>query len=84
MEFLKSLVPAAISGEASIDHGGSLQREPGPRLLRMKRLGLLAMGHTIEEDPVEPVTKVDPQMGSSRSARSNQTHLRGTNYLRAY
>ena len=27
-----------------------LPRDTGPRLLRMKRLGLLTMGHTIEED----------------------------------
>ncbi|KAJ7986512.1 hypothetical protein DPEC_G00340640 [Dallia pectoralis] len=51
MEFLRSLVPASISGEGgAMDTGGALPRETGPRLLRMKRLGLLAMGQTIEED----------------------------------
>ncbi|XP_078141897.1 protein furry homolog-like isoform X4 [Centroberyx gerrardi] len=71
MEFLRSLVPAVISGEGPIEHGGALPRETGPRLLRMKRLGLLAMGQTIEEDPVDPVTS------SSRPARSIRTHLKG-------
>lgn len=66
MEFLKSLVPAAISGEAPI--------ETGPRLLRMKRLGLLAMGHTIEEDLLEPVAEVEV----ARSSHSNRTGLKGT------
>uniref|UniRef100_A0A3Q0T083 Furry homolog, like n=1 Tax=Amphilophus citrinellus TaxID=61819 RepID=A0A3Q0T083_AMPCI len=54
MDFLKSLVPAVISGEGSTEHGGTEPREPGPRLLRVKRLGLLSMGQTIEEDLVDP------------------------------
>lgn len=78
MDFLKSLVPAVISGEGSTEHGGTESREPGPRLLRVKRLGLLTMGQTIEEDLVDPVTKVDAGMGSSRHARSSQTRLKGT------
>lgn len=78
MEFLKSLVPAVISGDGPSEHGGALPRETGPRLLRMKRLGLLAMGQTIEEDVVHPVMEVDPGMGSSRSAHSNRARLKGT------
>lgn len=73
MEFLKSLVPAVISGDGgatgtattagSVTLGTGtelLPRDSGPRLLRVKRLGLLAMGQTIEEDlevqsqPVRP------------------------------
>lgn len=77
MEFLKSLVPAVISGEGPIEHGGALARETGPRLLRMKRLGLLAMGQTIGEDPVDLVKEVDPVIGSSRLARSHKTRLKG-------
>ena len=54
MEFLKSLVPAVISGDGGVTGLGAatevLPRDTGPRLLRMKRLGLLTMGHTIEED----------------------------------
>lgn len=79
MDFLKSLVPAVISGEGSAEHGGTEPREPGPRLLRVKRLGLLTMGQTIEEDLVDPVTKQDAGISSSRHARSNHTRLKGTN-----
>lgn len=77
MEFLRSLVPAAISGEGPIEHGGALPRETGPRLLRMKRLGLLVMGQTIEEDPVEPIES-DPEICSSRPGHGNRTRLKGT------
>eukprot|EP00064_Thunnus_orientalis_P010599 superscaffoldBa00001453_g10625 len=77
MEFLKSLVPAVISGEGPIEHGGALPRETGPRLLRMKRLGLLAMGQTIEEDPVDMLMEVDPVIGSSRATSSNKSRLKG-------
>lgn len=78
MEFLKSLVPAVISGEGATEHGGALPRETGPRLLRMKRMGLLAMGQTIEEDLVDPVLEIDPEIGSSRPAHSTRTRFRGT------
>ncbi|XP_026200822.1 protein furry homolog-like isoform X5 [Anabas testudineus] len=77
MEFLKSLVPAVISGEGATEHGGALPRETGPRLLRMKRMGLLAMGQTIEEDPVDPVIEIDPEIGTSRPLRSTRTRLKG-------
>ncbi|KAK5907841.1 hypothetical protein CesoFtcFv8_005650 [Champsocephalus esox] len=50
MEFLKSLVPGSLSGESPGDHGGVLPRDSGPRLLRMKRLSLLSIGQTIEEN----------------------------------
>lgn len=78
MEFLKSLVPGVISGEGATEHSGALPRDTGPRLLRMKRLGLLAMGQTIEEDPLDPVIEVDSGIGPSRPARSNRTRLKGT------
>ncbi|XP_077964900.1 protein furry homolog-like isoform X6 [Gasterosteus aculeatus] len=55
MEFLKSLVPGAMSAEGPVEHRGGLPRETGPRLLRMRRLSLLAMGQAIEEVPAEPV-----------------------------
>lgn len=76
MEFLKSLVPAVISGEGPLEHGTASPRETGPRLLR-KRFGLLAMGQTIEEDPVDVVMEVDSGIGSSRPVGSYRTHLRG-------
>jgi len=78
MEFFKSLVPTSISisGDAAMGHhggggGGGLPRDTGPRLLRMKRLGLLAMGHAIEED--EPGT----QPGGTRPPRTNRSRLKG-------
>lgn len=85
MEFLKSLVPTVISVEASSEDGAASSREPGPRLLRIKRLGLLAMGHTIEDDVADPGIKVDPGMGFSKSARSKQMRFRGTSvHMTAY
>ncbi|XP_061593946.1 protein furry homolog-like isoform X3 [Cololabis saira] len=77
MEFLKSLVPAAISGEGTVEHGGSLPKEPGTRLLRMKRLGLLAMGQTVEEELVDPVVNANAGISSSRLVHSSQTRLKG-------
>ncbi|XP_034737662.1 protein furry homolog-like isoform X14 [Etheostoma cragini] len=77
MEFLKSLVPSVISGEGPIEHGGVLPRETGPRLLRMKRLGLLAMGQTIEEVPVNPMIQVVPGIRPCKHASRNQTSLKG-------
>ncbi|KAG8003464.1 Protein furry-like protein-like [Nibea albiflora] len=77
MDFLKSLVPAVISGEGPIEHGGALPKDTGPRLLRMKRLGLLVMGQTIDEDPVDPMMEVDPGIGSSRPAR-NRARLKAS------
>ncbi|XP_056133696.1 protein furry homolog-like isoform X4 [Lampris incognitus] len=71
MKFLKTLVPAVISGEGPVEHGRALPRETGPRLLRMKRLGLLAMGQTIEEDAV------DQPASTARPARSSRTHFKG-------
>lgn len=78
MEFLKSLVPAVISGEGPTDQDGAVPRDSGPRLLRIKRLGLMVMGQTIDEDPVDHMAEVDPGMGSSRPARRSQTHHKGT------
>ncbi|XP_053470600.1 protein furry homolog-like isoform X1 [Ictalurus furcatus] len=49
MEFLKSLVISGDGGGA-MESGGLLPRETGPRLLRVKRLSLLSMGPTIDED----------------------------------
>lgn len=86
MEFLKSLVPAAISGEGSAEQFGALSRETGPRLLSIKRLGLLVMGQTIEEDPVDHVAAgVDPGLPMSRSSRRNQSPQKGrTNWTTVY
>ncbi|KAM6938419.1 protein furry homolog-like isoform 2-T2 [Lycodopsis pacificus] len=77
MEFLKSLVPGGMSGEGPVDHGGGLPRDTGPRLLRIKRLSLLAMGQTAEEYPVVPIVEVDPGLGSSKPVRWNRNPLKG-------
>lgn len=79
MEFLKSLVPSIISGDRPIEQYGDMPRDTGPRLLHMKRLGLLVMGPTIDEDPVEHMIEVDPGISSSIPACSNQTRLKGIN-----
>lgn len=84
MEFLKSLVPAIISGEGPTEQDGAIPKETGPRLLRMKRLGLLVMGQTIDEDPVGEMMRVDQGISSSRPARSTRTHLAGTPIQSAY
>lgn len=78
MEFLKSLVPAVISGEGPIEQDGAVARYTGPRLFRMKRLGLLVMGQTIDEDPVDEMVEVDPEIRYSRPTRPNRTRLKGT------
>jgi len=54
-----------------VEHWGVLPRDTGPRLLGIRRLGLLAMGQTIEEVPADPVPGVDP-------GRWNRTGLKGT------
>lgn len=78
MEFLRSLVPAVISGDGSAEQFGALPRETGPRLISIKRLGFLAMGQTVDEDPLDCVAAVDPGLRSSRSARRNQSPQKGT------
>lgn len=80
MEFLRSLVPAAISWDGgALESGGGLPRETGPRLLRMKRLGLQAMGQTIEEDQEGLVNT-----STTRPVRSNRTNrIKGTDRLRS-
>lgn len=74
MEFLKSLVPVIISGEQD----GAVPRDTGSRLLHMKRLGLLVMGHTIDEDQVPQVKALDPRIGSSKPGCKKRSHLKGT------
>nr|XP_033801710.1 protein furry homolog-like isoform X6 [Geotrypetes seraphini] len=49
MDFLKKVVPAAISGDVVLDVG-SMARESAPRLLKMRRISLFSLGQTIDED----------------------------------
>lgn len=70
MEFLRSLVPAVISGDVwALESGGALPLETGPCLLRMKRL--LAIGQTTEEDQQGLVNT-----STTRPICSN--HIKGT------
>lgn len=48
MEFLKKIVPS-VSGDGVLD-AGSPARETSPRLLKMRRVRLFALGQTIDED----------------------------------
>lgn len=71
MDFLKSLVPAVISGEGSAEQFGAIPRETGPRLISIKRLGLLVMGQTIDEDPVDHLAMLNPGLNLSRPRHRN-------------
>lgn len=73
MEFLKSLVPVIISREQD----EAAPRDTGSRLLHMKRLSLLVMGHTIDEDQVPQVIALDPRTSSSKPGCNNRSHLKG-------
>ncbi|XP_051889343.1 protein furry homolog-like isoform X5 [Pristis pectinata] len=48
MDFLKRVVPAVVSGEVVLDVERT-DRDSVPRLLKMRRLSLLSVGHTTEE-----------------------------------
>lgn len=74
MEFLRSLVPVVISGEQD----GAVPRDSGSRLLHMKRLGLLVMGHTIDEDPVAQVIPADPGISNPEPDCNSRSRLKGT------
>ncbi|XP_075422865.1 protein furry homolog-like isoform X3 [Ascaphus truei] len=49
MDFLKRVGPSAASGEVVLDIGSTL-RDSSPRLLKMRRVSLLFLGQTIDED----------------------------------
>nr|XP_057928166.1 protein furry homolog-like isoform X1 [Doryrhamphus excisus] len=80
MDFLKNLVPGGgqvPNVHGPLEHGGAaLPREPGSRLLRLRRPGLLAMGHAIEEDP-EGLAIDYPVNASSRPLRISKMRLKG-------
>ncbi|XP_056895276.1 protein furry homolog-like isoform X4 [Takifugu flavidus] len=73
MAFLKSLVPVIISGEPN----RAAPKDSGSRLLHMKRLGLLVMGQTIDEDPVAQVIAADPGISHPRPDSNNRSRLKG-------
>lgn len=74
MAFLKSLVPVIISGEPN----RAVPKDSGSRLLHMKRLGLLVMGQTIDEDPVAQVIAADPGISHPKPDSNNRSRLKGT------
>lgn len=49
MDFLKKIVPTVASGDVVLEVGSSV-RENSPRLLKMRRVSLLSLGQTIDED----------------------------------
>ncbi|XP_073464568.1 protein furry homolog-like isoform X2 [Aquarana catesbeiana] len=49
MDFLRWVVPSSVSGEVVLDVGSTM-RESSPRLLKMRRVSLLSLGQTIDED----------------------------------
>lgn len=58
MEFLKKIVPTVVSGDVVLDVGSTV-RESSPRLLKMRRVSLLSLGQTIDED--EEIHDLRPQ-----------------------
>ncbi|XP_054238798.1 protein furry homolog-like [Indicator indicator] len=71
MEFLKKIVPAA-SGDVVLD-AGSAARETSPRLLKMRRVRLFALGQTIDEDVEAHV--VHPEYTSTPPSRVNKRRV---------
>lgn len=51
MDFLKKVVPSVMSGDVVLDVGSTI-RESSPKLLKMKRVSLLSLGQTIDEDNI--------------------------------
>ncbi|XP_058853378.1 protein furry homolog-like isoform X4 [Acipenser ruthenus] len=49
MDFLKRVAPAVMFGDVVLEVGSTV-RDSSPRLLKMKRVSLLSMGQTIDED----------------------------------
>ncbi|XP_068175819.1 protein furry homolog-like isoform X3 [Antennarius striatus] len=82
MEFLKSLVPAVISGDGPNEHREVASKDTGPRLLRLKRLGLLAMGQTIDEVPVNSgIRSIRPASSNQISIKGNIRHIRKVSFF---
>ncbi|TNN42909.1 hypothetical protein EYF80_046912 [Liparis tanakae] len=65
-----------MSGEAPVEHWGVLPRDTGPRLLGIRRLGLLAMGQTIEEGPADPLPGGEPGRWNRTGLKGNIRHIR--------
>ncbi|XP_030347960.1 protein furry homolog-like isoform X4 [Strigops habroptila] len=72
MEFLKKIVPTVASGEVDLDVG-SPARETSPRLLKMRRVRLFALGQTIDEDKETHV--LHPGYTSTPPSRVNKRRV---------
>ncbi|KAM4673413.1 protein furry homolog-like isoform 5-T5 [Amazona ochrocephala] len=72
MEFLKKIVPTVASGEVDLDVG-SPARETSPRLLKMRRVRLFALGQTIDED--EETHVLHPGYTSTPPSRINKRRV---------
>ncbi|XP_065553627.1 protein furry homolog-like [Lathamus discolor] len=72
MEFLKKIVPTVASGEVDLDVG-SPARETSPRLLKMRRVRLFALGQTIDED--EETHVLHPGYTSTPPSRVNKRRV---------
>lgn len=57
MDFFKKAVPSVISGDVVLDIGTTL-RESSPKLLKMRRVSLLSLGQTIDEDDRDRVHSI--------------------------
>lgn len=69
MEFLKKIVPTGASGDVA--DVGSTARESSPRLLKMRRVRLFALGQTIDEDEETYVVRPDYCMYPCHQPREN-------------
>ncbi|KAM6132863.1 LOW QUALITY PROTEIN: protein furry homolog-like [Pterocles gutturalis] len=72
MEFLKKIVPTVVSGDVVLDVG-STARESSPRLLKMRRVRLFALGQTIDEDDETHV--LHPDYTSTPPSRVNKRRV---------
>ncbi|XP_065489240.1 protein furry homolog-like isoform X3 [Caloenas nicobarica] len=72
MEFLKKIVPTAVSGDVVLD-AGSAACESSPRLLKMRRVRLFALGQTIDGDEETHVSY--PAYTSTPPSRVNKRRV---------
>ncbi|XP_075565667.1 protein furry homolog-like isoform X4 [Pelecanus crispus] len=72
MEFLKKIVPTAVSGDVVLDVG-TTARESSPRLLKMRRVRLFSLGQTIDEDKETHV--LHPDYTSTPPSRVNRRRV---------
>lgn len=72
MDFLKKIVPTVASGDVVLEVGSSV-RENSPRLLKMRRVSLLSLGQTIDED--QEIHVLHPHFPSTPPSRVNKRRV---------